>query len=110
MARSSRNVSQDTPTAKMGTKMKKSKPKKAVKPFGNATMEVGGLTIDNAQDRVAIFGSVDITRDAEGLAHAKRLAEFFAALAGVLADEQEGGKLPEKLEVLAPEVKDNPLL
>ena len=44
-------------------------------PFADdaASMSIGGLTIENGTDRVVIYGSLDLTRDKQGLAHALAL-------------------------------------
>ena len=36
-------------------------------------MLIGSLTIENGTDRIAIYGSLDLTRDKAGLAHALAL-------------------------------------
>jgi hypothetical protein len=44
-------------------------------PFADdaASVSIGGLTVENGTDRVAIYGSLDLTRDKQGLAHALAL-------------------------------------
>ena len=44
-------------------------------PFADdaASLSIGELTVENGTDRVAIHGSLDITRDKKGLAHARAL-------------------------------------
>ena len=44
-------------------------------PFADdaASVSIGSLTVKNGTDRVAIYGSLDITRDKPGLAHALTL-------------------------------------
>jgi hypothetical protein len=79
-------------------------------PFDDTTFVVGGLTVDSAEDRVGIFGSVDIWRDQQGLAGAKILAAYFASMRDKLQGEMDAGKLPEKIVISAPIVKANPLL
>lgn len=63
-------------------------------PFADdaAVQTVGGLSIENGTDRIAIHGSVDLARDATGLARARALAETLAAIVAAL--EAEG--LPEQ--------------
>ena len=41
-------------------------------PFADdaASMSIGSLKVENGTDRIAIYGSLDITRDKPGLAHA----------------------------------------
>ena len=44
-------------------------------PFADAaaSVSIGKLTIENGTDRIALYGSLDITRDKQGLAHAREL-------------------------------------
>jgi hypothetical protein len=44
-------------------------------PFADeaASETLEGLTVENRTDRVAVYGSLDITRNKQGLAHAKAL-------------------------------------
>ncbi len=44
-------------------------------PFANDTdsISIGELTVENGTDRVALYGSLDLTRDKPGLAHARAL-------------------------------------
>lgn len=46
-----------------------------LRPFADdaAALGIGGLTIENGTDKVAIYGSLDVTRDKPGLADARRL-------------------------------------
>ncbi len=52
---------------------------------------VGALSFENGTDRIAVHGSLDLTRDKAGLAQAKRLRETLAAIVKAL----EAGDLPE---------------
>lgn len=47
-----------------------------LKPFADdaASISVGELTVENGTDRIALYGSLDLTRDKQGLAHARALA------------------------------------
>lgn len=58
-------------------------------PFAdNAAVQfVGGLSIENGSDRIAIHGSLDLARDATGLAHAQALAATLAAIVAALEAE-----------------------
>ena len=38
-----------------------------------ASASIGKLTIENGTDRVALYGSIDLTRDKQGLAQARAL-------------------------------------
>jgi hypothetical protein len=51
------------------------------------------LTIENGRDRIAIYGTLDITRDKAGLTIARQLADYLAKIVGVL---QADSKLPVK--------------
>lgn len=66
------------------------------------------LTIESAADRVTVLRNFEITRDAKGLALALEMAQVLAQCISVLKAEQEAGKLPASLELVAPTVRDNP--
>ena len=44
-------------------------------PFADdsASISIGKLTVENGRDRIALYGSLDLTRDKAGLAAAKAL-------------------------------------
>jgi hypothetical protein len=46
-----------------------------LKPFADdaASISVGELTIENGTDRIALYGSLDLTHDKQGLTHARAL-------------------------------------
>jgi hypothetical protein len=48
---------------------------KTLSPYANESesIGIGELTIENRTDRVTLYGSVDLTRDKEGLKHARTL-------------------------------------
>ena len=65
---------------------------------------IGGLTVENRTDRVSLYGSLDLTRDKEGLGRARRLRalldEVVRALEGEedLPDEVPAPKRPERVK------------
>ncbi|MGX4644172.1 hypothetical protein [Massilia sp. SYSU DXS3249] len=80
--------------------------RKAFVPYANEAdvVEIGNLMLENRLDRITISGDVDLTMDAAGLAHARRLHEILGAVVARL----EAQPLPERLP--PPEVKtvENP--
>ena len=80
--------------------------KKAFVPYANEAdvVEIGNLMLENRLDRITISGDVDLTMDAAGLAHARRLHEIVTAVVARL----EAQPLPDRLP--PPEVKtvENP--
>lgn len=64
-----------------------------------------GLTVENGLDRVSIYGSLNITKDKQGLADALELKELFDAIVDELSKE----RLPDKIETIEPNVVKNPL-
>ncbi len=57
-----------------------------MKPFADdsAAMEVGDLKLENGRDRIACYGSLDLTRDKAGLALARQLHALMAAVVQAL--------------------------
>ncbi|MFT8246576.1 hypothetical protein [Roseomonas sp. BN140053] len=70
----------------------------AFEPFADeaASIALGGLTIENRLDRVSLFGSLDVTRDREGLTHARRLRALLDQAIAVL--EGESDRLPARVQ------------
>ena len=60
-------------------------------------MQLGGLTVENRLDRVSLHGSLELTRDRAGLAHARKLHALLEATLAVLERERE--TLPERVVV-----------
>jgi hypothetical protein len=60
-----------------------------------ATMRLDGMTVENRLDRVALYGSLDITRDRAGLESARKLRSLLEAAIAVL--EAEGERLPPRV-------------
>ena len=79
-----------------------------ITPFANDadSLGIGDLTIENGTDRVAIYGSIDLTRDKQGLQHARALK---ALLDAVVQELEEDKKLPDRIAPPdAPETIKNP--
>ena len=59
-------------------------------PFADdaASVSIGKLTIENGTDRIALYGSLDITRDQQGLAHARVLVAVVQAAVQQLEGEK----------------------
>jgi hypothetical protein len=68
----------------------------AIEPFANESdsLVIGGLTIENHTDRVSVYGSIDLTRDKLGLAHARALGSLVDSVIKALEAEKQ---LPEQV-------------
>lgn len=78
-------------------------------PFADddSVRSIGALSFENGTDRIALHGSLDLTRDKVGLAQARRLKETFESILKVL----EAGDLPDAVADApdaAPESVRNP--
>jgi len=80
--------------------------KKTISPFKNESecLQIGDLNIENRLDRISIFGSLDITRDKEGLASAKSLK----AILDLTLAELESAELPDKITLAGTDTVENP--
>lgn len=78
-------------------------------PFDDSSFQVGGLTVDSATDKVAIYGSLDLTRDGTGLAKARHLQAYLARVIEVLEATERAGQLPPSVPVETPTRRANPL-
>ncbi|WML92514.1 hypothetical protein RCF98_17555 (plasmid) [Thiothrix lacustris] len=67
------------------------------------------LNIESRLDRVSLYGSVDITRDQEGLAQALRLKVVVDGMVSALSEEQGRGVLIDKVVSVAGNLVVNPL-
>lgn len=69
---------------------------KTLKPFAdeNASQAIGGLTIENGTDKLAVYGSLDLTRDKAGLEYARALKGILDAAVQALEAEKD---LPDKV-------------
>ena len=68
-------------------------------PFADdeTTFTLGSFTAENGQDRIAVYGNLDLTRDKEGLSAARALKSL---LDNVVAALEGVPDLPEKLAPL----------
>ena len=60
---------------------------------------VDSLTIENGREKIALYGSLDITHDKAGLATARELAVFLAKMVDAL---QADATLPDQLAPAPP--------
>ena len=72
-----------------------------IHPYENEAESIsfGTLTIENRNDRVTIYGNLDLTRDKAGLANALQLKEIMDLIVHVL---EETSDLPDKIAVPKP--------
>jgi hypothetical protein len=81
---------------------------KTIKPFANESesIGIGELTVENRTDRVSLYGSLDLTRDKEGLRHARDLRALLDWFIGAL---EAATALPDKIAAPEPpETVKNP--
>ena len=71
-------------------------------------LTIGELSIENRLDRVSLYGSIDLTHDAEGLALALRLKGILDGVVSVLEGDKAAGVLPDKITVAATDEVENP--
>ena len=59
------------------------------RPFADAAAvrTIGGLCLENGRDRIAVHGSLDLTRDRMGLQRARALQAAITAIVDALADQ-----------------------
>lgn len=80
---------------------------KTLQPFENesASLMIDALTIENRLDQLEIYGSLAITRDKIGLAHALQLKQILDAAISTL---QNDPSLPEQIVFKPSDQIDNP--
>jgi hypothetical protein len=68
------------------------------------SLTLGELTIENRLDRVSISGTIELTKDKEGLQYAYELKRIIDATIGELKYKD----LPERIEIAPVEMVENP--
>ena len=77
-------------------------------PFADdaASVSIGELTVENGTDRISLYGTLDLTRDKQGLAHARALKALLDQAVQVLEADKA---LPDAVPALAaPKTVANP--
>jgi len=71
----------------------------AFRPYENEedVLQVSDLNVENRLDKIAVFGSVDLTRDKAGLRLATALKEVLDAVVLKLREEEKNNILPETI-------------
>jgi hypothetical protein len=69
---------------------------KTITPFANESesIGIGELTVENRTDRVSVYGSLELTRDKEGLRHAREIRALLDKVVQALEAEK---MLPDKI-------------
>lgn len=70
--------------------------------------QLQAFTIENRLDRVSLYGSLDITQDAQGLALALELKQWLDGMVVALNTAQASGNLPEKITINSGDQVENP--
>ena len=62
-----------------------------ITPFADEgeSLGIGELTVENRTDRVSLYGSLDLTRDERGLAHARELGALLDRVVRALEAERD---------------------
>ena len=81
---------------------------KKFQPFSDdsASLSIGAFTVENGTDKIALYGSLDVTRDKNGLRQAKVLKAAVDAI--VKALEQDKALPDESGPAEAPQQVKNP--
>lgn len=75
--------------------------------YGNESdsFSIGEMTVENRLDRISIYGSLDITKDKDGLENALKLKRIIDASIDALKRERN---LPERIKILEMNMVKNP--
>lgn len=67
-----------------------------IRPYADdaGATQIGDLQIENGTDKVSIYGSIDLTRDKEGLERARKLKGLLDAVVQALEAEKD---LPDQV-------------
>jgi hypothetical protein len=83
---------------------------KKFQPFADdsASLSIGEFTIENGTDKIAVYGSLDVTRDKTGLKKARALKSAVDAIVKALEQDKE---LPDESgPTEAPQQVKNPFV
>jgi lantibiotic modifying enzyme len=69
------------------------------------SFSIGGMTIENRLDRISVYGSLDISKDKEGLENALKLKRIIDASIDALKRDKN---LPNRIEIMRTDTVDNP--
>ena len=69
------------------------------------SFSIGDMTVENRLDRISIYGSLDITKDKEGLENALKLKRIIDTSIDALKRDKN---LPDKIEIMGTDTVDNP--
>ena len=74
---------------------------KKFQPFSDdsTSLTIGGFTVENGTDKVALYGSLDLTRDKNGLKQAKALKVAIDAVVKALEQDKA---LPDEIGPVEP--------
>ncbi|SDC17677.1 hypothetical protein [Acinetobacter boissieri] len=78
------------------------------KPFEtDESSAIYDLTLENGEDRVNIYGNLQVSKDQDGLKTAKALQSFVNSLVTALEETKD---LPEKVKIQDKQEVENPFL
>ncbi|WP_379543355.1 hypothetical protein [Psychrobacter sp. R86515] len=86
-----------------------------IEPFANnhQSMQIGELVIENQEDKIVIYGDIDLTLDASGYEQAQQLHELSEKIVQAFADKnlysKNDAKSKENDDQLGKDI-DNPFL
>ncbi|AWI88689.1 hypothetical protein C0214_10755 [Methylobacterium sp. DM1] len=83
---------------------RKSDPALPFRPFAEdaGVQTLAGFSIENGTQRIALHGSLDLTRDRVGLERARTLKSLFEAIVATLETEDLPDSIPDEPETAEP--------
>lgn len=72
----------------------------------SASLDIGDLTLENNEQRVSLYGSLNIGCDQQGLQQARQLQAILDEMVSYLEQQD----LPQQIETLSPRTVENPFL
>lgn len=70
----------------------------------NLSLSIEDLTVENSEDKIAIYGDLDITRDKDGLEKLNKLISIL----NEAKKQLEAENLPDKIEIKTSTIIKNP--
>jgi len=69
------------------------------------SLQIDNLTVENRLDRISLYGSLELTKDRQGLESALKLKQIIDASIDALIQDKN---LPDRIEIKAAESVENP--
>lgn len=83
-------------------------PKLTITPFSDESLTLDDMTIESSEDKISIYGNLDITQDEAGFKKALTLLNNIEGIVNILTYRREQNQLPAIIEKVEATQINNP--